>query len=104
MEALIQKVVGKAGITDEQAKKAIETVSEELKSKFPSFLHNEIDNVINGSRFGDSYRDKAEHLRDKIEEAAKEAGSRAEGVINEVREKFNEMFSSNKNSGSGKQS
>jgi ElaB/YqjD/DUF883 family membrane-anchored ribosome-binding protein len=102
MEELIHKIVGSTGITGEQAKKAIETVSEELKSKFPTLLHSEIDNVINGGKFGNTYRDKAEQLRDKIEEVAKEAGSRAETVFGEVREKFNEMFSSNKTTGNGK--
>ncbi len=58
MEALIHKITGSTGITGEEAKKSIELVTEELKSKFPSFLHNEIDNVINGGKFGNSYRDK----------------------------------------------
>ncbi len=102
MEALIHKIVGSTGITGEQAKKAIEAVSEELKSKFPTFLHSEIDNVIDGGKFGNSYREKADHLRDKIEEVAKEAGSRAETVFGEIREKLNELFSSNKNTGNGK--
>ena len=102
MEALIHKIVGSTGITGEQAKKSIELVSEELKTKFPSFLHGEIDNVINGGKFGNTYREKADHLRDKIEEVAKEAGSRAETVFNEIREKLNEMFTSNKTSGNGK--
>jgi hypothetical protein len=102
MEALIHKIVGSTGITGEQAKKAIEIVSEELKSKFPSFLDGEIDNVINGGKFGNTYREKADHLRDKIEEVAKEAGSRAETVFTEIREKLNEMFTSNKTSGNGK--
>ncbi len=102
MEALIHKIVGSTGITGEQAKKAIEIVTEELKSKFPSFLDGEIDNVINGGKFGNTYREKADHLRDKIEEVAKEAGSRAETVFKEIREKLNEMFTSNKTSGNGK--
>ena len=102
MEALIHKIVGSTGVTGEQAKKSIELVSEELKTKFPSFLHSEIDNVIHGGKFGNTYREKADHLRDKIEEVAKEAGSRAESVFTEIREKLNEMFSSNKNSGNGK--
>lgn len=58
--------------------------------------------MINGGKFGNTYRDKADHLRDKIEEVAKEAGSRAETVFNEIREKLNEMFTSNKTSGNGK--
>lgn len=102
MEALIHKIVGSTGITGEQAKKSIEMVSDELKSKFPTFLHSEIDNVINGGKFGNTYREKADHLRDKIEEVAKDAGSRAETVFTEIREKLNEMFSSNKSSGNGK--
>lgn len=102
MEALIHKIVGSTGITGEQAKKAIEEVSAELKTKFPTFLHSEIDNVINGGKFGNTYRDKADHIRDKIEEVAKEAGSRAETVIGEIREKLNELFNSNKTSGNGK--
>ncbi len=102
MEALIHKIVGSTGITGEQAKKSIEMVSDELKSKFPTFLHSEIDNVINGGKFGNTYREKADHLRDKIEEVAKDAGSRAETVFTEIREKLNEMFTSNKSSGNGK--
>lgn len=102
MEALIHKIVDSTGITGEQAKKSIEMVSDELKSKFPTFLHSEIDNVINGGKFGNTYREKADHLRDKIEEVAKDAGSRAETVFTEIREKLNEMFTSNKSSGNGK--
>jgi hypothetical protein len=102
MEALIQKISAQTGVTADQAKKSIEIVSQELKSKFPGFLHNEIDNVINGARFGNSYRDKADQLRDRIEDVAKEAGNRAETIVTEIREKLNEMFSSNKTSGNGK--
>ncbi len=102
MEALIHKIVGNTGITGDQAKKAIETVSDELKLKFPTFLHAEIDNVINGGKFGNSYREKADHIRDRIEEVAKDAGSKAESVFTEIKEKLNEMFNSNKTSGNGK--
>jgi hypothetical protein len=102
MEALIQKITMTTGITPEQAKTAVEIVSTEMKTKFPAFLHAEIDNVINGARFGDTYRTKADHLRDRIEVLAKEAGSRAETVVGKIREKLNEMFTSNKSSGNGK--
>ena len=102
MEALIHKIVGSTGITGEQAKKAVEIVNEELKSKFPSFLHGEIDNVINGGRFGNSFRSKAEDLRDKAGDLAKEAGHKAEGVISDIKEKLGELFNGNKTSGNGK--
>ena len=103
MEQLIQKIVAETGMTNEQAKKAIELVSTELKSKFPSILHSEIDNVIAGEKFGNTYREKAENLRDKIEEVAKDAGSKAENVFSDIRERMNELFHTNKNSGNGKQ-
>lgn len=102
MEELIHKIVGNTGITGDQAKKAIETVRDDLKSKFPSFLHGEIDNAISGGKFGSSYREKVDQVRDKIEEVAKEAGNRAETVITEIRGKLNEMFNSNKPSDNGK--
>jgi ElaB/YqjD/DUF883 family membrane-anchored ribosome-binding protein len=103
MEELIHKIVGSTGITAEQAKKSIEIVSAELKAKFPSILHSEIDNVVNGAKFGESYREKAENLREKIEEVAKEAGQKAETVFSDIRERMNELFHTNKNTGSGKQ-
>ena len=84
MEQLIQKIVAETGITNEQAKKAIELVSVELKTKFPSILHSEIDNVIAGEKFGNTYREKAEN------------------VFSDIRDRMNELFHTNKNSGNGK--
>lgn len=102
MEELIHKIVGSTGISSEQAKKAIEIVRDDLKLKFPTILHSEIDNVIDGGKFGNAYREKAENLRDKIEEVAKEAGNKAESVFADIRERMNELFHTNKNTGNGK--
>lgn len=47
MDELIQTVAGKAGISGDQAKKAIESVVEFLKGKFPQFA-GQIDGVMQG--------------------------------------------------------
>ncbi|MFN8165589.1 MAG: hypothetical protein U0X76_05315 [Bacteroidia bacterium] len=97
MDNLTQKIAQAAGITEEQAKKVIEVFREDLKAKSPKALHQEIDNLISGGKFGDSFREKAEDFRQKIEVAARDAGQKAEGIIGEIKEKFTEMFNSGKN-------
>ncbi len=47
MDELVNQVAGKAGISPEQAKKAVETVAEFLKGKFPSFA-GQIDSAMQG--------------------------------------------------------
>lgn len=96
MEELKHKIAVAAGITDEQAQKAIDVIREDLKGKAPKAFHQEIDNVLNGAKFGDSFREKAEDVRVKVEEAARQAGSKAEVLISEVKEKINELFNSGK--------
>ncbi len=92
MEHLIQLVKDKAALSDAQAKAAVEAVMAEFKLKFPGFLHSELDKVASGGDFGDSAREKFDHLRDKLEEAAKKAGEKAEDFAEEVRSKFSEIF------------
>ena len=66
MEHLIQLVKDKAALSDAQAKAAVEAVMAEFKLKFPGFLHSELDKVASGGDFGDSAREKFDHLRDKL--------------------------------------
>jgi hypothetical protein len=47
VDELIQQVAGKAGVSPEQAKKAVETVTEYLKAKFPAFA-GQIDAALQG--------------------------------------------------------
>lgn len=92
MEDLVYKITAQTGIDKEKAAIIVGIVSNDLKTKFPSFLHPEIDNVLNGGKFGDTYRDKMEVVKDKVEVAAKDLGHKAEKAMNEVKEKLNEMF------------
>ncbi|MBK6446059.1 MAG: hypothetical protein IPG90_20410 [Bacteroidetes bacterium] len=98
MEHLENLVKAKTGITDEQAKAAVQIVIDQLKKKFPTILHHELDKVAAGGDFGDAAREKFEGLRDKAEEAAKQVGVKAEAFAGEIRDKFNELFGPKRNS------
>ncbi len=85
------------GLDHDKAKAAVTIVTEELKKGFPSALQSEVDNVINGGKFGDTYREKVDEVKGKVEEAAKEFGAKAEKTIGEIREKLNDLFTHKKN-------
>jgi len=46
MNELVQKLTAEAGLTPEQAKKAIETIADFVKEKFP-MLGGAVDNIFN---------------------------------------------------------
>ncbi|REJ80155.1 MAG: hypothetical protein DWQ44_13050 [Bacteroidetes bacterium] len=94
MKYLIELVKTDAGLTDEQATKAVESMMKHFKSRFPEFLHSELDKIADGSDFGDSFRDKFEAFRDKLSYAAKQTGEKAEGLAEEIKIRFNEFLDS----------
>lgn len=96
MEDLVFKISAQTGIDKEKAAIIVGIVSNDLKTKFPAFLHPEIDSVLNGGKFGDTYREKMDEVKDKVEDAAKEFGQKAEKAMNEIREKLNELFNTKK--------
>lgn len=49
MEELIKQVTQKAGISDAQAKQAVETVMGFLKDKLPAPIASQIEGVLSGS-------------------------------------------------------
>ena len=49
MEELIKKLTESAGINEEQAAKAIETVVNFIKDKLPPMMHGVVDNFIGSS-------------------------------------------------------
>ena len=96
MEDLVNKIASQAGIDKEKAAIIVSIVSNDLKTKFPAFFHPEIDNVLNGGKFGDTYRGKMDEVKDKVEDAAKDFGQKAEKVMGEMKEKLNELFNTKK--------
>ena len=53
MEELIKLVVSKTGISEQQAKTAVETVISFLKQKLPAPLGAQIDGLLGGSQAND---------------------------------------------------
>lgn len=92
MEELIKEVSTKAGITADQAKTAITTVAESLKSKMPHYFHTQIDNLINGGSLSEGVKNKMEDLKGDLEDAAKNLGKKAEEFAGDVKQKINEIF------------
>jgi polyhydroxyalkanoate synthesis regulator phasin len=92
MEELIKEVSDKAGVTPEQAKKAITVVADSLKSKMPHVFHSQIDNLINGGTLSDSAKKKFEELKTDLEDAAKNIGTKAEEFAKEMKSKVDELF------------
>ena len=62
MENLIKTVCEKTGISEEQAKSAVETVMNFIKDKMPAGLGDQVDNFMKGG----SVSDIADGLKDKV--------------------------------------
>lgn len=83
MQELINKVMTAANISEEQARKSIETVSGYLKDKLPQSFRSQIDNLINGGKL-------SEGIKTKLTETGGELRDKAEDVIKDIREKAGE--------------
>ena len=110
MNELIERLVKEAGITPEQATKAIEALSGYVKEKFP-MLGGAVDNLLGvneaptatatstGSE--SSIMDKISDVipgetGEKVEEFAKNAAHKAEEVFGDVKEKLSGLFGGEK--------
>lgn len=100
MEELIKKVTAEAGITEEQAKKSIATITGYVKDRLPESFKDQIDNLVNGGTLSEGMKTKmnamAGEFREKAEDVLEEVRERTEGIITDVKEKFSGMFSSKK--------
>lgn len=85
MDDLIKKVALAAGISEEQAKKSIETVSGYIKDRVPGSFKSQIDNLLNGGSL-------SEGVKSKMNEVAEDIREKAEDVITDVREKLSGLF------------
>jgi nucleoid DNA-binding protein len=64
MEELIKMVTQKAGISESQAKSAVETVVSFLKDKMPGGIGNQVESFVKGNR--SSVGNVVEGIKDKI--------------------------------------
>ncbi|MCC7232432.1 MAG: hypothetical protein IT242_05770 [Bacteroidia bacterium] len=101
MNHLVNLVKFKAGITDEQARAAVDVMISQFKQKFPQILHPEIDSVANGGNFGDSVRGKIEELKGSFVIAARNVGEKAGTLGEELADKLHEIFNPKRPPSSG---
>lgn len=52
MEELVEKVVERAGVSEEQARLAVETVADVLRERLPSPYNKYVDSFLNGEGIG----------------------------------------------------
>lgn len=100
MQELIKKVSESADITDEQAKKSIETVSKYLKDKMPDILKSQIDNLINGGKLSEGIKEKlldsAADAKEKSEDILKDATEKTAEILKTLQDKMQELFGDKK--------
>lgn len=85
MQELIEKLKEAAGITDEQAKNSIDTISKYLKDKMPKSFHSQIDNMMEGGKL-------SEGIKEKMMDTAIDVKEKAEDVFDDVKDKISGMF------------
>lgn len=96
MQNLTELYERSAGLNKDQAEQAARVTLEWMKAKFPSALHPEIEKMASGGDFGDATKAKVTAWRDKMEEMARQAGHKAEGFAQEMKERFNEIWHGHK--------
>ena len=110
MQELITRLTEKAGITNEQAAKAVETIKDFVKEKFP-MMAGAVDNLLGANEASaaaatstgseSSIMDKISDVipgetGEKVEEFAKNAAHKAEEVFGDVKEKLSGLFGGDK--------
>jgi hypothetical protein len=105
MQELITRLTEKAGISAEQATKAVDTIKDFVKEKFP-MMSGAVDNLFansastSTSTAAAASQVKAEHggsVLDKISDVIPgEAGEKAEAIAKNVADKAEDLFDSAK--------
>jgi hypothetical protein len=74
---LLEQLKAKAGLNEEQALKAVQTIAEFIKGKVPPMMHGMIDNFLTEDEsIMDKMKDMAETAKENMEGFAKEAGDK----------------------------
>lgn len=125
MEEFIEALIKQAGLTEQQAKKALEVIISKVKVKVPESFHGAIDSVFGsvsdgssgnqqqtGSQtsgqtqkerarakleeFGSEARKRINELAEKVEGLAEETRDRAEELVDIMRERLNAFLNERK--------
>lgn len=107
MQELINKLMTEAGLSAEQATKALQTMVEFVKTKVPPGFASNIDAMFAGTMHEPTYKEKAEDFagatKDKLEDLAEvareklsDAAEKAEDMAKEAYDKLKGMFGNEK--------
>jgi hypothetical protein len=96
MQELIDQLKSKAGLTEDQAIKAVHTIKEFIQSKLPPMMHGMVDNFLaqnknddddfvdgGSEEEGEDFTDKLSGWKDKAEDAAKDALGKLKSMMND---------------------
>ncbi|RYD74335.1 MAG: hypothetical protein EOP53_18480 [Sphingobacteriales bacterium] len=110
MQELITRLTQKAGISNDQAQKAIEAVREFVKEKFP-MMAGAVDNLLDGDKAAPAaastptqnsgFMDKISDVipgetGQKVEDFAKNAADKAEDLFDAAKDKLTGLFGGDK--------
>lgn len=74
---LLEQLKAKAGLSEEQALKAVQTIADFIKSKVPPMMHGMIDNFLTEEEsIMDKMKGLADTAKDNMEDFAKDAGEK----------------------------
>ena len=97
MQELINKLISEAGLSAEQAQKALETVVTFVKSKVPAAMAGNIDAMFSGIKAEEKVesckekaQDFAEATKDKLEDLAGDTKEKLEDFAEQAKEKLSE--------------
>lgn len=98
--ALLDQLKQKAGLTEDQAVKAVQTVAEFIKSKVPPMMHGMIDSFLaEQETVMDKMKDLGETAKENMEKYAKEAGdnmsefaNKAQNATKDAMDKLNDLI------------
>ena len=79
----------KAGLTEEQAKIAVETTVSYLKDRIPQIIHQQFDKIVAGQSLEQS-------IKSQVNELGGEVRERTEGLAKDLKTAFEGAFGSKK--------
>ncbi len=105
MQATIQSIVEKTGISEDQAKTAFETALSAIKTKLPDSVADQLDGLLNGQEFnfaailggqlsdfrGDA-AEKLENIKDGAAETLEELKEGAAKKFDDLKEELKNIF------------
>lgn len=97
MTELKELIMQKAGITEEQAQNALQTVLQYLKDKSPSAIHGHLDKMAAGDKLEEvvksDIKDVAQDVKEKSVETFKNLGDAAESAASKLKQKLDDFTS-----------